>query len=64
MQSANSIKCGSTWAAEAGPPAELDVVVVLGVFEPHAAITAAVAIAAAAIGRLDMVLDMSQVLSG
>ena len=51
------------WAYVRWPP-ELDELDELGEFEPQAAIIAAAAIAAAATGRVEVVLNMTQVVSG
>ena len=66
MQSANltaacSICC--LWAEVDGAP-ELDALDELGELEPHAAITVEAAIAAAAVGRMETVLNMTQVVTG
>ena|SRR6516165_9594098 len=63
MQSANLTASACicwTWAWVGWSPA-LDVVDVLGELDPQAAITVAAAIAAAAIDRCDVVLDMPHV---
>ena len=63
MQSANlTASCCACWIwAWVGWPPELDE---LDELEPQAAITVAAAIAAAAIGRLEVVLNMTQVVAG
>jgi hypothetical protein len=66
MQSAKFTTSCCAWANVWWPTGldALDVEEVVGEFEPHAAITTAAAIAAAATERLDVVLSMRQVVSG
>jgi hypothetical protein len=66
MQSANLTAACSLcclWAEVDGAP-ELDALDELGELEPHAAITVAAAIAAVAAGRMETVLNMTQVVAG
>ena len=66
MQSANltASSCACCIWASVGGPVEPDELDELDEFEPHAAIALAAVIAATAIRRFEVVLDMMQVISG